>query len=99
MRQAPDGITRGSRSRQGIEDLVDDNGIQFVGELARGAIAFVVGNFPPEVELALRICPLDSNSDTPALRERVDGEARQHGLGPQNTEWCACGLLGYALDG
>jgi len=94
--QTPDGNHARQRTRQGIEDLVNDNRIQFVGELAGGTIPFVVGDVPPEVECPLRVRALNGNRHAPALGEGMNREAREHGLGPQDTEGWRCSLLGVA---
>ena len=42
LAQTPDFEHAGQRARQGIEELVDDQGVEFVGEGARRAIVRVV---------------------------------------------------------
>ena len=82
------------RPRQGIEDLVDDNGIEFVGEMPGRTIIRVVGHGPVEVEFPLGIGLGHMDGDRAAGGQVVHGEPREHGLGTQDADRHPCGGRG-----
>ena len=84
--ETPDGDDTGQGTRQRIEALVNDHGIEFVGELARGAIVLVVGDGPLHIEGPLGVSLGDVNGDPATLGQGMDREAGQHGLGAQDAQ-------------
>ena len=63
-------------ARQVIEDLVDDDGVEFVGQRPWRAIAGIVGHVPAQLQRPLGIGLRQVNGDHPALCEMVNGEPR-----------------------
>jgi hypothetical protein len=65
----------GDRARQGIEESVDHQGVQFVGEGAWRAIVRAGGDLPEVVEVALGVGAPQMDRDAAVGGEVVDGEA------------------------
>ena len=81
LAQTPDFEQAGQGTREGIEALVDDERIEFVGEGPRLAIVLVVGHVPAVVECPLGVGPVDVDGDAAMLGQVMNREARQHRLG------------------
>ena len=94
MAQTPQFEHAGQGARQGIQELVDDERVEFVGEGPRLPIVVVVRHVPAAVEFPLGVGPMQVDGDAAMLGEVMNGEARQHRLRPQDAEGFPCRVQG-----
>ena len=76
----------GDRTGQGIEESIDDQGVEFVRKGARWTMTCARRDIPQVVEVALGGGALEVNRDATVGREIVDGKAGEHRFGPQDTQ-------------
>jgi hypothetical protein len=99
LAQAPDFEHTGDRARQGIEEPVDHQGVEFVGEGPRRAMVRASGDIPEVVEVALGVGAPQMDRDAAVGREIVDGEPGEHRFGAQNAQRRPWGRTGGLGDG
>src|SRR5712691_10542890 len=99
LAQAPDFEHTGDRAWQGIEEPVDHQSVEFVGEGPRRAIVRAGGDLPEVVEVALGVGAPQMDRDAAVRREVVDGEAREHRFGAQDAQRRPWGWMGGLGDG
>ena len=66
--------------------MVDDDRVQFIGELPRLAVSVAVGDDPFQLNLAIRGRLENLDVHIPSLREVVNGKPREHGFGSDDIE-------------
>ena len=85
--------------REGIEEPVDHQGVEFVGERPRRAIVRAGRDVPEVVEVALGVGAPQMDGDAAVGREIVDGEAGEHRFGAQDAQRRPWGRTGGLGDG